>query len=382
MNRSLLALRGLVRKELRQVRSDRRMLQVLVMAPLVQLFVFAYAANLDVATTKVAILDRDHSPQSRALATQVRAADSLEYVGSVRNDADANELLDRGTAEIVVSLPPGYGRGLASDDGSTAVQLIVDGSNSVPAGVGLQAVAGLLQSVSRRIALERLDRMGATAPVPPATVQVATRVLYNPELKSRIFIVPGILGTVLMLVTLIATSMAVVRERELGTFEQLVVTPVSRSVLVAGKLVPFALFGMLDTVLILLIAHFWFRVPAQGSMALLLLSVVPFLLSTLGLGLLVSTISHTQQQAMMTSMFFLMLPMIYLSGFIFPIESMPAWIQPVTEIVPLRHFLTLVRSILLKGSTLQEMLRPLLSLTALGIVIFAMSVALFRKRVD
>jgi ABC-2 type transport system permease protein len=376
------ALRGLVRKELRQVRGDRRMLQILVVAPVIQLFVFAYAANLDVATTKVAVLDRDRSPESRALAARVRASDQLELVGEVGSDAEAEAWIGRGDAEIVVSVPAGYGRALASDDGETSVQLMIDGSNSVPASVGGTAVTGLVQRLARRVGEERLARLGAEAPDLPASLAVRTRVLYNPELRSRLFLVPGILGTILMLVTLIATSMAIVRERELGTLEQLVVTPVSRPVLVAGKLIPFALFGFVDSTAVLAIAHFWFKVPLEGSVVLLLASVVPFLLSTLGLGLIVSTISRTQQQAMMTAVFFVMLPMIYLSGFVFPIESMPALIQPVTLVVPLRHFLVVVRAVMLKGAGLHELAVPLLQMTALGLVIFGSAVALFRKRVD
>lgn len=377
-----IALRGLVRKEMRQVRGDRRMLQILVVAPMIQLFVFTYAANLDVATTAVAVLDRDRTAASRSLAARVRASDQLELVGQVGSEAQAEDWIDRGVTEIVLSIPPGYGDALASDEGDTSVQLLVDGSNSVPASVGLTAATGLLRSMAARVGEGRISRLGVEAPGPPPGVSVRTRVLYNPELRSRLFLVPGILGTVLMLVTLIATSMAIVRERELGTLEQLVVTPVSKAVLVAGKLIPFALFAMIDSLLVIAIAHFWFEVPMEGSAVLLVTSVVPFLLSTLGMGLIVSTISRTQQQAMMTAVFFVMLPMIYLSGFVFPIESMPVVIQPFTLVVPLRHFLTVVRAVMLKGAGLAELAEPLLMMTALGLAIFGVAVALFRKRVD
>jgi ABC-2 type transport system permease protein len=185
-----------------------------------------------------------------------------------------------------------------------------------------------------------------------------------------------------MLVTLIATSMAVVRERELGTLEQLVVTPVSRGALVAGKLIPFAIFGFADSLLVLAIARFWFDIPLEGSGALLVASVFPFLLSTLGLGLILSTVSRTQQQAMMTAVFFVMLPMIYLSGFVFPIESMPAAVQPLTRLVPLRHFLEIVRAVMLKGAGISDLAPQLLQMTALGFAIFGAAVLLFRKRID
>jgi ABC-2 type transport system permease protein len=176
--------------------------------------------------------------------------------------------------------------------------------------------------------------------------------------------------------------MAIVREREVGTFEQLVVTPAPSWALVAGKLIPFALFGGFDSVIILAVAHFWFRIPITGPVALLLASVVPYLFCTLGLGLFVSTVSRTQQQAMMTAMFFVMLPMIYLSGFVFPVESMPLLVQPLTEIIPLRHFLIIIRGVMLKGAGPAELERPVLTLIALGLAIFGLSVAVFRKRSD
>jgi ABC-2 type transport system permease protein len=185
-----------------------------------------------------------------------------------------------------------------------------------------------------------------------------------------------------MMVTLVATSMAIVREREVGTFEQLVVTPAPRWILVAGKLIPFALFGAFDTMVILAVAHFWFRIPIDGHVALLLASAVPYLFCTLGLGLFVSTVSRTQQQAMMTAMFFVMLPMIYLSGFVFPVESMPTLIQPLTEVIPLRHFLIIIRGVMLKGAGFSELQRPILTLIGLGVAIFGLSVAAFRKRSD
>lgn len=377
MRPGLLALRGLVIKELRQVRRDPRLLSLLLLAPLIQLFIFGYAATLDVATARVAVLDGDRSPESRAFIARLAVTEGFEIAAHVSTDVEAERLLGRGSADLAVILPAGYGRAVAGR-GTSAVQILVDGTDTVAASIGLAGASGLLASIAREIGQQRASELpGAQAP----TLLIArTRVFFNPELRSRIFLVPGVLALVLMLVTMVATSMAIVREKELGTLEQLVVTPVSRTALLAGKLIPFALFGLVVSLAVLAIAHFWFRVPLEGSAALLLVNVVPFLLGTLGLGLLVSIVSNTQQQAMMTATFFVMLPMIYLSGFVFPIESMPAPVRPLTELVPLRHFLEILRGVMLKGSGVRALWPEILALTGLGLSVFGLAIALFPKR--
>ncbi len=376
-----LALKGLILKELRQIRRDTRMIPLLLVAPVIQVFVFGYAATLDVATAQVVVQDRDHTAESRTLTARIGASDAFDLVGQVQTDAETEDMLKRGTAEVAVVIPKGYGKALAGD-GSTQVQIVIDGSDSISASVGLSSSAGLLGRVAREVATRRLESLGSAAPAVPAQVQVRTRVLYNPELKSRIFMVPGVLAMVLMIVTMIATSMATVREKELGTMEQLIVTPVNRATLLAGKLIPFALFGLADSLVVLAVTYWWFKVPMQGSIWLLLANIFPYLLSMLGLGLLVSTISSTQQQSMMTAMFLVMMPMIYLSGFVFPIESMPRAVQPFTQLIPLRHFLDIVRGVMLKGAGFRELWPSIAKLTALGVAIFGLSVVLFRKRLD
>jgi ABC-2 type transport system permease protein len=362
------ALRGLVVKELRQVRADPRMIPLLLVAPVLQLFIFAYAATLDVATARVLVVDEDRTPEARELVSRLSPTHSFELSASTDDARRIEDALGRGEADVALTVPRRFGRTLARGEPAT-VQLTVDGSDSTAASIALGAAGGLVQ----RINVERL-------PTGSVSSGLVTRVLYNPDFRSRLFMVPGVLAMVLLIVTMVATSMAIVREKELGTLEQLVVTPISRPVLLAGKLVPFALFGVVDSIVVLLATRYWFQVPFRGSLVVLALNLVPYLGSTLGLGLLVSTVSRTQQQAMMTAMFLVMTPMIYLSGFVFPVESMPKVIQPFTEIVPLRHFLVILRGVMLKGAGLEDLWPSMAKLWALGVGIFTLAVLLFQKR--
>ena len=232
---------------------------------------------------------------------------------------------------------------------------------------------------SQRVVVQRLNRLGPPGARPPR-VNPEVRVWYNPELKSRNFMVPGILGLLLMVMTMMLTSLAIVKEKEVGTMEQLIVTPIRPYQLIIGKLAPFTLIGLIDIVLVLLVATFWFNVPVRGSIFLLFGLCVVFLMTTLGLGLFVSTISRTQQQAMMTSMFFVMLPMNFLSGFIFPIENMPVVIQYGTYLLPLRHFFVILRGLFLKGVGIEQLWDETLMMFAFGVAILALSVLRFRKK--
>jgi ABC-2 type transport system permease protein len=328
---------------------------------------------MDVARARVAMVDRDGSPASRALAARIQASDSFTLVGHAAAAGDAEARLLAGSADLAITVPAGHGRELAAGR-PAEVQVVVDGTESTTATIGIAGAAGLLGSLAAQGAGERLDDPG------PTGVEVRRLVLYNPDFRSRLFMVPGMLAIVLLIVTLIATAMAVVKEKELGTFEMLAVTPVTRSTLLAGKLLPFAAFGLLDSVLVLLLSRYWFDVPMRGSVLLLLGVAFPWVLCTLGLGLLVSTISRTQQQAMMTALFLVMLPLIYFSGFVFPIESMPRLVQPITEADPLKHLMLVLRGVMLRGAGLAELWPPILKLTAIGGLTFGASVVLFRKR--
>ncbi len=377
MTGALVPLRGLVLKELRQIRADPRMIPVLVVAPLLQLLIFGYAANLDVANARVVVVDRDRGAASRALLDRLQGSPSLELVGAAPDGPAAERLLERGQADLVLTIPADFGAA-AAGEGRAALEVVVDGSDSTSAQIALASATGLLEAASAELAAGRAAAAGAGG-APP--LEARTLVLYNPEFRSRWFMVPGVLALVLLIVTLIATSMAIVREKEIGTFELLAVSPVSRPVLLAGKLLPFAGFGLLDGVLVLAVSTFWFGVPMRGSVLLLLGAAFPFVLCSLGLGLLVSTLSRTQQQAMMTGVFFVMLPLIYFSGFVFPVESMPRVVQPFTELDPLLHLLVILRGVMLRGAGVAALWPAIAKLAAIGAVTFAAAVLLFRKRI-
>lgn len=364
MTRGAVALRGLVVKELRHIRHDPRMCVVLVVAPIVQLLIFGYAANLDVASARVVVVDQDRTEASRSFVSRFAASPSFELLGAAPDATAAEALLARGEADLALTVPAGLGQALGRGE-EVALQLAADGADSVASQISIAAATGLVASVS--------------GPVP--VVDVRSRVLYNPEFRSRWFLVPGVLALILLVVMTIATSMAVVREKEMGTFELLAVSPVSRTTLLVGKLLPFAVFGLVDSILVLLVSRLWFGVPLRGSAVLLLAATSPFALCALGLGLLVSTVSRTQQQAMMTSVFLVMFPMIYFSGFVFPVESMPRAVAPLAELDPLRHLLLVLRGVMLRGSGLAGIAAPVGMLAALGVAVFALAVALFRKRV-
>ena len=370
----LVALRGLFRKEIRQIRADPRMIPVLVVAPILQLLIFGYAATMDVTRARVAVLDWDGSPESRALARRVAESDSFALAGRVPTVAAAEELLEESRADLALLVPAGHGRAVNGGEPGS-VELLVDGTESTSASIGIAGATGLVAALAAEGEARRATPDGVLG-----GVEVRPQVLYNPDFKSRFFMVPGVLAIVLLIVTLIATAMAVVKEKELGTFEMLVVTPVSRATLLAGKLLPFAAFGLLDSVLVLLVSRYWFEVPLRGSALLLVGVAVPSVLCTLGLGLLVSTISRTQQQAMMTALFLVMLPLIYFSGFVFPIESMPAAVQPLTEADALKHLLSVLRGVMLRGAGVAELWPAIGKLTLIGTLTFATTVALFQKR--
>jgi ABC-2 type transport system permease protein len=275
---------------------------------------------------------------------------------------------------MALSIPPDYGRKVASGR-PTTIQIVADGTDSNSTGVAMGYAQALIGGYVQ-------DLASAAAPGMPtaALVQPEIRVWFNARLESRDFMIPGIVALLLLVITTNLSAMAIVREKEIGTLEQLNVTPLARWELITGKLLPYAFIGIIDVVLVLVVAIFWFEVPMRGSLALLFGMCLIYLLSTLGLGLFVSTISRTQQQAMMTAIFFFLTPMIYLSGFIFPIENMPAWIQPLTYLIPLRYFLIIVRGIFQKGIGLEILWPQALALFAWGAVVLTLATLRSSKR--
>ena len=365
----------LMRKEILELRQDPRLFGVVIVAPVIQLTILGYAATTDVKDIPVVIVDADRSTQSRDLTHRFEASSNFKIVGLVGSTNDIDSWLDGGRAWMALSIPADYGRTLAKGRPAT-VQIIADGTDSNSTTVALSYTTNLIAGYSHDL----IAAAGSAGALATELVSPEIRIWFNPRPESRDFMIPGIVALLLLAVTTNLSAMAIVREKEIGTLEQLSVTPLARWELIAGKLLPYAFIGILDVVLVLVVAIFWFEVPMRGSIPLLFGMSVIYLLSTLGLGLFISTISQTQQQAMMTATFFFLMPMIYLSGFIFPIENMPAWIQPLTFLIPLRYFLIILRGIFLKGVGLETLWPQAVALFAWGAIMLTLATLRSSKR--
>ncbi len=395
----------LVVKEFLQFRRDPKMFPIIFVAPILQLVILGYAANLDVEAIPTALLDRDRTAQSRALAEAFAASGHFTFTAVVEAEAELDRLMDRGEVSMALVVPPRYADDLAAGR-TAAVQWMADGSDTTSATTGLNYATAIAANYAAKMleggnagTRERSSNQpeetanlatssafslqpSALSHPQPAAIAAELRIWYNPDLKSRNFMVPGVLGLLLMVITMILTSLAIVKEREIGTMEQIIVTPVKAWQFIAGKIIPYALMGLVDMTIVLLVTTLWFRVPMRGSWVLLVTLTLTYLLTTLGLGILVSTVSRTQQQAMMTAAFFVMMPMIYLSGFVFPIANMPAPIQATTYIMPLRYYFVIIRGIFLKGAGLPELWDEAAAMVVLGALIFVLAAMRFRKKVD
>jgi ABC-2 type transport system permease protein len=377
----------IVVKEFLQLRRDRKMIPAMIVGPLVQLLALGFAANSDVSLIPTVLVDLDRTAESRSLVDRFTGSGYFRIVAAEDAVGGIDPWLVGGRAQLALVIGAGYGADLAG--GRTGrVQIIADGTDSNSAVVGLGFAGRIVAQAGAEAVVERFDaaRAGLAARgmalETPGTIELRPRVWYNPDLKSRWFYVPAILAMVLMLVTMILPSMAVVREKEIGTLEQLIVTPIRPWQLIVGKLAPFFLIGMLDMVAVSAAVVFLFQVPLRGSFWFLFALTALFLPTTLGLGLLISTAVRTQQQAMMTATFLAMVPMIYLSGLIFPIENMPRLIQYATYAIPLRYYNNVIRGVFLKGSGVQALWPEALILTGFGVVVIAAAAMRFRKSLD
>jgi ABC-2 type transport system permease protein len=353
-------------KELLQLRRDPKIIPLLFFAPVFQLLVLGYAATTDIRRVELALCDLDRTAASRALTSAFTESTYFRLVRAVDSQAELDPLLERGDARIALTIPAGFAGQLAAGRSGT-VQLLADGSDATSGTVGLGYAAAVLQQFNRRAGVQPL-------------IELRPLVLYNPDLASKNFMVPGVLALIIMVMTMILTAMALVRESELGTMEQLLVTPFTPLQLIVGKLLPYALVGLVEIATALPIVLFWFAVPLRGSLITLALLTAPFMLCTLGIGILVSTLSRTQQQAMMLTAFVFMLPQVYLSGFVFPIQNMPELFQWLTYLVPLRYYVVILRGVFLKGVGLEVLWPEALALLALGVVILTLARARFRRR--
>ncbi len=357
--------RQMLIKELILVLRDPRMRAVTFIIPCIQMLVIGYAVTTDVKQVSTAVQDLDNTPASRELVHRFLSSDYFRLTARVVDDSQAQRLVDRGDVTLVLSIHSGFSEDLHA--GRTAqFQLILDGTDSNTAGIVLGYANRIVRDYSTQLQQVRFQRqLGAVRQTPQ--VELQTRAWFNENLESRWFYVPGVIVIVVSLVTLLLTSMAVVREKEIGTIEQIMVTPMTSLEFVLGKTVPFALIGFMDVILVTLVGVFWFGVPIRGSLWLLLFSTGLYLLTALGIGLLISTISRTQQQAMMSSFFFFF-PAMMLSGFVFPIENMPQVVQWLTYLNPMRYFLIVIRGIFLKGIGMNILWPELAALAVIGVV--------------
>ena len=370
-------LRRLVWKEFLELRQNPRLFGIVIVAPIIQLTMLGYAATTDVRDVPVIVADGDRSPASRNLIARFDASRNFTVIDTVRTVRDVDPYLQRGDAWIALAIPQGYGASV-HDRVPVSLQVVADGSDSNSTTVALGYATALVGEYAAAIAQES----GAQAqPGTGGGIDLRMRVWFNSQLESRFFMIPGVLALLLLLVTANLAAMAIVREKELGTLEQLNVTPLRRWELIVGKLLPYGVIAFIDVLLVTAVAVFWFEVPFRGSLTLLLGTSLLYVICTLGLGLFISTVSDTQQQAMMTATFFFLTPMIYLSGFIFPIENMPRVIQYATYLIPLRYFLVIVRGIFLKGIGLDLLWPQAAALAAWGTVVLALAVVRSRKRV-
>jgi ABC-2 type transport system permease protein len=363
-------------KELLELRQDPRLFGVIFIAPVVQLTFLGYAATTDVKNVPMVVVDQDHTPRSRELISRFDASAYFTIVGNIDTVAELEGWFEGNRAWMGLVIPGDYQERVGSNR-QAAVQVIADGTDSNSTNVAMGYAVNLVNGYNEELARERLTAAGQE--VPPRAIDARIRVWFNPQLESRDFMIPGIVALLLLVITTNLSSMAVVREKELGTLEQLNVTPVTRWQLILGKLLPYGIIGILDVLLVTTVAVTWFGIPLLGSPLLLFATSCIYLLTTLGLGLFISTISNTQQQAMMTATFFFLTPMLYLSGFIFPIENMPAVIQPITYLIPLTYFITIVRGIFLKGVGVAVLWPQILALLSWGLIIVGLAVARSRK---
>ncbi|HVZ64085.1 MAG TPA: ABC transporter permease [Lacunisphaera sp.] len=369
----------ILRKEFRSIFRDPRMRMVIIGVPLIQTLVFGYAVSLDVRHVRLAVVDRDQTPASRALIARFTGSSYFDAIARTPDFAAARALVDAGDAAAILQVNAGYERDLRGGR-PAAVQLVVDGSDSNTARFVVNYAQQIGAAANTDFLFDQLRRRVGAAPA-GGQVTLAARAWFNADLESRDYYVPGVIAMLVMLLSLMLTSMAIVREKEVGTIEQIMVTPIRPVEFILGKCAPFAVIGFVNTAMVTAIALLWFQIPFRGSFLLLLLGVALFLLSTLGVGLFISTVSQTQQQAMMTTFFFFF-PALLFSGFIFPIANMPPVIQWLSLLDPLRYMLVVIRGVFLKGVGFDVLWTQFAALAALGVVVMTFAVGRFHKNLS
>jgi ABC-2 type transport system permease protein len=372
-------LRSIIHKEFIQIVRDPRTLLIMFIMPIIMLFLLGFAATNDVRNVPTAVFDQDRSPAARDLIAAFRAADYFQFVADVDSVEELKWLVDTGQARAGLIIPPDYERRLLAGE-QAQVAFVIDGSDPTIAGSSLSAATLIGQAKATAVMRATLEqRAQGSAAVSP--VEVRTQIWYNPDLITAYFMIPGLIGVILQFLAVLLTSTAIVRERERGTIEQLIITPIRSWELIVGKLMPYVLIAFFDLLEVLIIGALVFNMPINGSVPLLLVLAGLFLVTTLGIGLLISTIARTQFEAMLLAVFS-SLPMMFLSGFFFPLAAMPPFLQAISYLIPLRYFLIIVRSILIKGVGLEAVLGEVIALTIFGVAVMGIAARRFHKRLD
>ena len=377
---------AIIRKELSQLFRNRRTRMFLFVPPMFQLIIFGYAVNMDVDNLRMGWMDMDQSPQSHDLLASFQGSGRFLLTALPQSEKDIQNILDKGDAQVIVRIMPGFGRDILLGH-PTSAQILVDGTNSNTASLASAYTSQLVGAYSASVVQAQMQskvmaRAGmGTLSMKVGRVTDSARVWFNPDLKSRNYFVPGVICNLIMVVTVMLTAMAIVREKEIGTMEQLMVTPIQPMELMIGKMMPAALVGLMDLVLMTTAALVIFSIPFRGNPLVLLLSASLFLLTSLGMGLFISTIASTQQQAIMSSSL-IAIPTFMLSGFAYPIRNMPIAVQYLTYLNPLRYLIEIVRGIFLKGTGITVLWPQMLTLLVYGMVVMGLSATSFRKKLD
>lgn len=367
-------------KEFLQFKRDPKMFAIVLAAPVIQLILLGYAATMDLKIVRVGVLDYDRSQYSALIIDKMQGSGYFSIDYRLNNYEELRRRIDDGSIIMGIIFPHDFEKNIYRKN-LAKIQTIVDGSDGNKALLASGYFGAIVSKEVRNIVVETASKAGVKINL-VGSISSEARVWYNPELKSLVFMTPAIGGMLLMIVTILMTSLAVVKEKEIGTLEQIITTPIKPYQLILGKIIPFAILGFICIVIVIIILNLWFSIPVKGSVLFLLFASFLFVLSTLGLGLFVSTISKTQQQAMMLAVFGAVMPMIYLSGFAFPIENMPEIIQAITYAIPLKYYLTIIRGVILKGIGFSELLVETIILAIMGIIIISGSAARFKKRLE
>jgi ABC-2 type transport system permease protein len=370
----------IIKKEFLQFKRDPKMFGIILIAPVIQLIFLGYAVTLDVNTVHTLVYDQDNTKESRNFIESFTSSGFFKVDYYAGNYDQLKQKLDKGNIIFALVIPRDFSEKIARRE-TSPVQAIFNGSDGNTASISAGYVATVVQGYSQNILMNYMDKSGRKL-LPAGRIEPEMRIWYNPELLTRHFMVPGIVGLLLSIITLILTSLAIVKEKEIGTLEQLIVTPIKSYQLIMGKLIPFVILGFIAVIIVLTAMSFIFSIPVRGSILFLFFCSFLYIMSTLGLGLFVSTISKTQQQAMMIAIFGVMMPMVFLSGFAFPIENMPKIIQYISYLIPLRYFMTIIRGIILKGIGFAELWRETSILLFMGIVILYLSSLRFHRRLE